>query len=222
LTGRLKEIINRGGEKIAPREIDEVLLSHPDVTQAVTFALPHPTLGESVAAAVVPKDGRQPGESELRKFALGRLPEFKVPTRIVVVTQIPKGPTGKVQRTSLAAKLADELAMTYIPPAGGLEQLCAMTFERVLQRNHIGRNENFFALGGDSVRATQVISRLAKSLAQELPPTILFHSPTPALLAADILQLQNHEEIGLLTEKLHKLSREEVTTLLEQPFGDRV
>jgi len=105
ITGRLKEIINRGGEKISPREVDEVLLDHPAVQQVVTFALPHPKLGEEVAAAVVLRDGQKPTEKELREFALRRLADFKVPSRIVFVEEIPKGPTGKLQRIGLAQKL---------------------------------------------------------------------------------------------------------------------
>ncbi len=105
ITGRLKEIINRGGEKISPREVDEVLLDHPSVQQAVTFALPHPKLGEEVAAAVVLREGRGAGERELRAFVAERLADFKVPRKIVFRDQIPKGPTGKLQRIGLAEKL---------------------------------------------------------------------------------------------------------------------
>jgi acyl-CoA synthetase (AMP-forming)/AMP-acid ligase II len=105
ITGRLKEIINRGGEKISPREVDEVLLDHPAVAQAVTFALPHDTLGEEVGAAVVLHAGEVASERELRGFAGSRLADFKVPRRIVFVDEIPKGATGKLQRIGLAARL---------------------------------------------------------------------------------------------------------------------
>lgn len=105
ITGRLKEIINRGGEKVSPREVDEVLMDHPGVQQAVTFALPHRALGEEVAAAVVLREGAEADERELRRFAARRLADFKVPRRVLVVGEIPKGPTGKVQRIGLAQKL---------------------------------------------------------------------------------------------------------------------
>ena len=105
ITGRLKEIINRGGEKISPREVDEVLLSHPAVAQALTFALPHEKLGEEVAAAIVVHEGQKVAEQELRDFAAGRLSDFKVPRRIVFLEQIPAGPTGKPQRIGLAKRL---------------------------------------------------------------------------------------------------------------------
>jgi len=105
ITGRLKEIINRGGTKISPREIDEVLLGHPDVAQAVAFAAPHRWLGESVAAAVVLQDGSSASEAEIKEFAAERLVASRVPGRIVIVSEIPKGPTGKLQRVGLAEKL---------------------------------------------------------------------------------------------------------------------
>lgn len=105
ITGRLKEIINRGGEKISPREVDEVLLDHPAVGQAVTFALPHDKLGEEVAAAIVLKEGESADDRALRDFASGRLADFKVPRRWIFLDEIPKGPTGKLQRIGLAKQL---------------------------------------------------------------------------------------------------------------------
>lgn len=105
LTGRLKEIINRGGEKISPREVDEVLMNHPSVEQVVTFALPHDKLGEDVAAAVVLKDGQLATEAELKAFAAKSLAAFKVPRTITLLAEIPTGATGKLQRIGMAEKL---------------------------------------------------------------------------------------------------------------------
>ncbi len=105
LTGRLKEIINRGGEKVSPLEVDEVLMDHPAVMQVVTFAMPHEKLGEEVAAAVVLREGQSLTERELRDFAATRLADFKVPKKVLFMTEIPKGATGKLQRIGLAAKL---------------------------------------------------------------------------------------------------------------------
>ncbi len=105
ITGRLKEIINRGGEKVAPLEVDEVLMDHPAVAQVVTFAMPHDKLGEEVAAAVVLREGLAATEREIRDFAASRLADFKVPRKVVILDEIPKGATGKLQRIGLAAKL---------------------------------------------------------------------------------------------------------------------
>jgi acyl-CoA synthetase (AMP-forming)/AMP-acid ligase II len=105
LTGRLKEIINRGGEKISPLEVDGILMDHPAVAQVVTFALPHPKLGEEVAAAVVLREGMEATEREIRDFAATRIADFKVPRKVVIMDEIPKGATGKMQRIGLAQKL---------------------------------------------------------------------------------------------------------------------
>ncbi|SIT13164.1 Acyl-CoA synthetase (AMP-forming)/AMP-acid ligase II [Roseivivax lentus] len=105
LTGRLKEIINRGGEKISPLEVDGVLLDHPEVAQVVTFALPHPKLGEEVAAAIVLKEGAEADEKSIRAFAAERMADFKVPRKVIIMDEIPKGATGKMQRIGLAEKL---------------------------------------------------------------------------------------------------------------------
>jgi acyl-CoA synthetase (AMP-forming)/AMP-acid ligase II len=105
ITGRLKEIINRGGEKISPREVDEVLMDHPAVAQAVTFAVPHEKLGEDVAAAIVLREGEQIEERDARDFVAQKLADFKVPRKVVILDEIPKGATGKLQRIGLAEKL---------------------------------------------------------------------------------------------------------------------
>jgi acyl-CoA synthetase (AMP-forming)/AMP-acid ligase II len=105
ITGRLKEIINRGGEKISPREVDEAIMQHPAVHQCVTFGIPHDMLGEDVAAAVVLREGARADDRELRQFAAVRLADFKVPKKILILPEIPMGATGKLQRIGLAKKL---------------------------------------------------------------------------------------------------------------------
>ena len=105
ITGRLKEIINRGGEKVSPLEVDECLMDHPAIQQVVTFAMPHDKLGEEVAAAVVLREGATANEREIRDFAAQHLADFKVPRRVVILAEIPKGATGKLQRIGLAQKL---------------------------------------------------------------------------------------------------------------------
>ncbi|MGH9884482.1 MAG: acyl--CoA ligase [bacterium] len=105
ITGRLKEIINRGGEKISPREVDEIIMEHPAVHQCVTFGMPHEMLGEEVAAAIVLRQGAEATDKELRQFAAVRLADFKVPKKILILQEIPVGATGKLQRIGLAQKL---------------------------------------------------------------------------------------------------------------------
>ncbi|MBF69242.1 MAG: AMP-dependent synthetase [Gammaproteobacteria bacterium] len=105
ITGRLKEIINRGGEKISPREVDDILMDHPAIAQVVTFAMPHKILGEEVAAAAVLREGESTSEKNIKDFASERLAPFKVPRKILFLEEIPKGATGKLQRIGLAEKL---------------------------------------------------------------------------------------------------------------------
>lgn len=106
LTGRIKELINRGGEKVSPVEVEAVLLGHPGVSQAVVFGVPHPSLGQGVAAAIVPVDPSAPiTVAEVRRFAGEQLAAFKVPRKVVLLEAIPLGPTGKPQRSSMAERL---------------------------------------------------------------------------------------------------------------------
>lgn len=105
LTGRLKEIINRGGEKISPLEVDAVMLAHPEIAQVVCFAVPHPKLGEEIAAAVVLKEGSSLDERAIRDFTAQSVADFKVPRSVVILDEIPKGATGKIQRIGMAEKL---------------------------------------------------------------------------------------------------------------------
>lgn len=105
ITGRLKEIINRGGEKISPLEVDNVLMDHPAIQQVVTFGVADKLLGEEVGAAIVLADGAALSEAELKDYANQHLAKFKVPRHICFVDEIPKGATGKLQRIGLADKL---------------------------------------------------------------------------------------------------------------------
>jgi acyl-CoA synthetase (AMP-forming)/AMP-acid ligase II len=208
LTGRIKELINRGGEKISPREVDEALLEHPAIAQAVAFALPHATLGEDVAAAVVLRDGVQVSERELREHAFANLSEHKVPSRILVVPAIPKGPTGKLQRIGLADKLAGQLKAEYLAPRTDIEVFLARLWTDILGLERAGVNDHFFALGGDSLRATQLIARLRTALSIELPVGGIFRHP--------ILGEQAEFVENLLLEQLETMSEEDAVLLNQQ------
>ena len=189
LTGRLKEVINRGGEKISPREVDDALLEHPAIAQVVAFALPHPTLGEDLAAAVVLKEGHSASAQAIRDFLFERLPGFKIPSLVVVVPALPKGPTGKVQRIGLAAELAEHMKSSVGAPRNDFERIVVETFAEVLKIADFGIDDNFFALGGDSLHATQIANRLASIFDIELPNVVLFRKPTASELAAEIATL---------------------------------
>ena len=186
ISGRLKEIINRGGEKISPREVDEVLLAHSSVEQAVTFGVRHATLGEEVAAAVVLRPHAQTSVSELREFIATRLTGFKVPRQIVFVDTIPLGATGKVARASLAEQLSDQLKSASGPTRNGLQHAVATIFGEVTVAEHVGATDDFFDLGGDSLRAFQVISRIRAMFDVNLSIATIFAKSTVAELADEI------------------------------------
>lgn len=186
LTGRLKEIINRGGEKIAPREIDEALLAHPEVAQAVAFGVPHPSLGEDVAAAVVLTAASALSPQLLREFLFGQLADFKVPSEVLILRAIPQGPTGKIQRIGLAERLRENRQHAFVPPRDFIEGILAQAWAEVLEVATIGSHDNFFALGGDSLKATRAVARVVALLPIELPSAALFRQPTISELAARI------------------------------------
>lgn len=191
LTGRIKEMINRGGEKVIPRRVDEALLQHPSVDQALAFAVPHPSLGEDLAAAVVLQAGAGIDEQELRRHAFSVLAPHEVPSHILFLEELPRGATGKLQRIGLAERLADALRPAEEPVIGELEELVASVIAEVLELNPPGRDANFFLLGGDSLSGTRVITRLAEELSLDLQPTLLFTTPTVRTLAEKLDQLLN-------------------------------
>jgi oxalate---CoA ligase len=192
LTGRLKEIINRGGEKISPREVEEVLAKHPAVAEAVTFAVPHRTLGEDVAAAVVAREKGAVTESEIRRFVAAQLADFKVPRQIVFVDEIPKGATGKLQRLGLAEKLGltgpdTERQKTLVGPRDKMELRLTRIWQDILGLKSVGVEDNFFELGGNSLIALRVLTRVEKEFNRVVPLATLFAAPTVAKLA-DLLR----------------------------------
>lgn len=184
LTGRVKEMINRGGEKIAPQEVDEALLEHPAVAEAVTFAVPHPTLGEDVAAAIVLWPHVMTEPDDLRHFVAERLADFKVPRQLLIVGEIPKGPTGKIQRIGLAEKLgvASHGAMLdrYVAPRTPLERGLAECWAEILKLERVGIHDNFFALGGDSLSVINALARMHEILNLEIEISRFFEAPTIA------------------------------------------
>ncbi len=177
LHGREKELINRGGEKIAPLEIDQALLSHPQVAQAAAFAVPHPRLGEDVAAAVVLHEGASVTPAELRDFISNSLASFKIPRRITFVDQLPKGITGKVQRRRLSDVLRDKPQQGGLSEEGLIETLTAL-FKRVLKIDVVSPDDDFFEKGGDSLLAMDMSQALQKMIGKELPESLLFEAPT--------------------------------------------
>jgi len=194
ITGRIKEIINRGGEKISPREIEEALLDHPEVAEAVAFAVPHPSLGEDIVAAVTFRRADLPQTPDLRRFLADRIADFKVPRQIFVLDEIPKGQSGKVRRSVLSEKFRFGLL-------SGCEgqtrcatqqhetlfhQTVARIWGDVLRLDNVASEDNFFELGGDSIKLAQVVSRLRAELKKEIPFRLLFEYPSLDVFAEEL------------------------------------
>ena len=193
--GRLRERINRGGEKIAPREIDEALLELPGVRDAVAFAVPHPTLGEDIAAAVVMADGAAADADSLRLLLRTRLSDAKIPARFHFVATLPRNAAGKVNRADLPRWLAHSTHPTHSPIAGQrslptvgtpTEAWLAVAWCDTLQIGAVRPEDDFFTSGGDSLRAAILTGRINANFGLDLPGTTLFHDRTLAALAATI------------------------------------
>jgi oxalate---CoA ligase len=197
VTGRLRERINRGGEKIAPVEVDEALLAHPAVAEAAAFGITHQRLGEDLAAVVRLRPGAAASPAELRRFVADRLAPFKVPSRFFFSDRIPRGPTGKILRARLASLLhVDEERAT---DAGRDEDRAAGSkFERrvaremamALGRASVGLDDDFFDCGGDSVGAASLVARLDEEFGVSLPASVLFEAPSTRTLARRVVRPQ--------------------------------
>ncbi len=183
IQGRLKEIINRGGMKISPREIEEVLLEHPAVVQAAVFGVPHPTLGEHAAAAVVLRSGAAAAEAELHRFAASRLADFRVPSRIIIADRLPTGATGKLQRTRLAEHFAASLRTPFAPPTDPLDVELTRIWRAALHLDLVGIDDNFFDLGGTSLSAVRMLVEVEAATGRRLPVTALHAAQTIRQLA---------------------------------------
>ncbi|MGH8017638.1 MAG: AMP-binding enzyme, partial [Opitutaceae bacterium] len=204
---------------IAPREIDEALLAHPAVAQAVAFAMPHPTLGEDVAAAVVLRSGASVDPEEIRTSTFQRLAAFKVPSMVVVVDAIPKGPTGKLRRIGLAEKLMDKLGSVFVPPRDEIEAAIADIWQEILGLPQAGIHDNFFATGGDSLHAARVTSRVNGLFETELPVTSIFRHPTVDRYAAFVRTAASPERVAAIVETMRDLANltdEEARQLLDE------
>ena len=199
VTGRIKEIINRGGEKLSPHEVDGVLLEHWAISEAVTFPVSHPTLGEDVAAAVVLRDEAKVTERELQSFVATHLAQFKVPRQVLFVKQIPKTATGKIQRIGLAENLG-VAGIGWSADAGSASRVSEKNVEAKLVKiwasilglgtSMVTNHDNFFELGGNSLLSIQLIAQVQRIFGKHLTAAALFQAPTIEQLATLIRQDQ--------------------------------
>lgn len=180
LTGRLKDIINRGGEKISPLEIDQILADHPAVQEAAAFPLPHPTLGEEVAVAVVPAADAMLQPKDVTDHLRSRLAPFKVPRTVVFLDRLPRVPSGKLDRLALPGLASGAASSKSVrtPPETPLAKSLASMWRKVLKVPDVAMEDDFFDLGGDSLTAMNFASLLEERFGRDLPLTLLFDAPT--------------------------------------------
>lgn len=184
LAGRIKEIINRSGEKVAPLEIDAVMLRHPDVIEAASFGVPDTARGEDIAAAVVLRAGSTLSEHELKTWMVERLALHKCPRYVRFVQALPKGPTGKLLRGTLKLDTEEEA-----PALPGEVALVQAVWAEILELRDVGPHTRFLDVGGTSASALDILIRLEERLGRSLPVDILLDGDTPAALAASLQRL---------------------------------
>jgi oxalate---CoA ligase len=173
LTGRTKEMINRGGEKISPQEIDDALQLHPKIGQAAAFSVKHKTLGEDVGVAVVLRPGQQLSAAEVRVHLAHYLAGFKVPQRVYFLDGMPRDPVGKINRISLAALAESNAALAQQKSAfDDIQQRIARIWASELDLPHVGPNESFFEIGGDSLAGMRVLLAIEAEFKHRLSPQV--------------------------------------------------
>ncbi|WP_027532798.1 non-ribosomal peptide synthetase [Bradyrhizobium sp. WSM3983] len=197
IVGRIKDVINRGGQKVSPLEVEEVLLAHPSVLEAGIFAIPHAKLGENVAAVVVLRANSEVTSDQLRQFARKRLAAYKVPSLIRSVAALPKGASGKVKRNALAGLISasrddDETLL----PRNALETQLAEIWANLLELPQVGVDQDVFALGADSLAVTQMRSRLRERFNVDFSFEDIFDCATVGALAAR-LETTTHRDATL-------------------------
>jgi len=194
ISGRLKEIINRAGEKIQPLEIDRLLQTHPAVKEAVTFGVPHEQLGEEIAAAVVLKKNKTITEKQLQEFTAAELADFKIPRQIIFLENFPMGATRKKQRMNLAHQLgfitetsaSDDHVILDTQPITPTEKHLVTLWKRILNVPIIKRHDNFLDLGGDSLLAVKLLVQIKKEFGMDLPSYVFFKALTLKQTALEI------------------------------------
>ncbi len=212
-------MINRGGKNVSPQEVEQTLMAHPSVAQAVAFPAPHARWGEDVVAAVVLHPNRTATASALRQFTAARLAAFKVPSQIRIVASIPASATGKRQRRRLAQAFgldipprADLAAPTSgTAPRTPLEAELANLWATVLDLSHshsqIAIDDNFFQLGGDSLLASQLLAHVRETLHADLALRQFFETPTIADMARH-LTVRQPEATRLPEPPLHAVPKD--------------
>jgi acyl-CoA synthetase (AMP-forming)/AMP-acid ligase II len=204
LVGRIREMINRGGQKISPVDVDEALIAHPQIADAAAFAVPHPMLGEVVGAAVVLVPGARLRERDIALFLRDRLEPIKWPRTFVFVDRIPRGPSGKIRRHEVAKvfESLDQASRHGVSDPDGegttpTEAHLAQLWKWLLQKDEFGLDDDFFLAGGDSLAATQLVLTANEVFDVELQLEVVFgEANTIRSMAAKIDALHGKPRTG--------------------------
>lgn len=192
LTGRVKEMINRGGEKVAPAEVEEAAARHPAIAQSAAFAIPHATLGEDVGLAVVPRDGQPVDRDELRGHLAAQLSRFKLPAVVLVLDELPRCPIGKVRRRELAELAAAQAPAGCKPaPRDELGDLAAV-WALHLDLPAVDLDTDFQLLGGDSLALIRLVIAVESLCGVSFPEDVAATLTTVRRMAAEIRRLGGH------------------------------
>jgi len=202
ITGRKKETINRGGEKISPLEVEEALRAHDAVADAACFAVPDARLGEEIAAAVVLRAGCEVSERDLRRFVAGRKSDFATPARIYFLDTLPRNAGGKVMRRELSARFAAAEKGAerpgFVAPRNEAERRMAAIWQEVLPGVTPGIHDDFFEIGGNSLLAVDLTVRIQKGFGRKLPLVALIQNPTIEKLVACVTQEVTFQHIRVI------------------------
>ncbi|MCW8399469.1 non-ribosomal peptide synthetase [Legionella sp. PATHC038] len=188
LTGRKKEIINKGGFKISPAQVDLLVLQHPQIKETIAFAIPHDTLGEDIAIMVVAESILTP--EDLYEYLKNKLPDYMLPTKIFFVDEIPKSATGKINRLSIAKEFKTERSTQAVE--NELERELADVWKKILMVPEVYRDDNFFQMGGNSLSGAEFFDYIRNRYALNLQPIELYKAPTIAQMAT-IIQLEKEK-----------------------------
>ena len=194
ITDRRADLINRGGEKISPVEIDRTIGTLPGVREAGAFGVPHPSLGEELVAAVVLDPGATIGEADIRAHVRDRLGQRQVPRRVYLVNALPRTEAGKLRRRSLPEWVGIDVGLPssapeLATPADPLESALAGLWSVVLRRDRVHRDDDFFLLGGDSMSAAELLRQVSAVFGATLPLHAMFEgAATPAGMARAIVR----------------------------------
>lgn len=225
--GRKDFFVKIRGYRVELEEIETTLMELPGIKEVVVTALNNNSGDERLVAYVVPKAVPGPSVSEMRRFLRDKLPDYMIPSIFMVLVSLPLTDTFKVDRRALPRpnRLRPEIATPYAAPRNSIEEALVRIWAEVLDLDRVGVHDNFLDLGGHSLAATRVVSRVVKAFPSDLTVKALLDSPTVAEMAEMIARHQSHEttdsDLQKVLMEFEALSDEEAQLLLDQGHSSK-